>query len=82
MKQFTLDRTAEMMLDMYYKALAEEPKVPHPDEALHHEHAEASQLHYDWQQRISAYRLIMMHRLFQLVMDQDVLPKKKTNGKG
>lgn len=76
MKQITLDKTAELMLQLYYKTQSEEPKVPHPDEVLHHEHAEASQLHYEWQQRVSAHRLILMHKLFQLVLDQDKPAKK------
>jgi hypothetical protein len=70
MKQITLDKTAELMLQMYYKTESEEPEVPHPDEVLHHEYAEAAELHYEWQRRMSGHRLILMHRLLQLVVDQ------------
>lgn len=76
MKQITLDRTAEMMLAMYHKVLSEEPKVPHPDEVLHHQHAEASEKHYEWERTAGAYRIILMHRLLNLALDQHPAKKK------
>lgn len=71
MKTVRLDKTAEMMLNQYYKTLAEEPKIPHPDEVLHHQHAEASAQHYEWQRKADSYRLILMHHLLGLLLDQD-----------
>ena len=58
-----LDATTERMLAMLRADLNAEPTVPDVDKHESHQFAELALVHYEWQRKIDAWRLLIGVRL-------------------
>lgn len=70
MNQISVDRTTRMLVDALRTDLAAEPPAPDPDVTDGHALAEAATMHYEWQRKVNAWRLLIGVRLTSAALDQ------------